>query len=207
MNSFPNAPLVTQGSIWQIDLKSGLPIDKIYFQYNPESLTRAFSLPGAEGNTSPQNKRLPRPASESITLEAELDAIDYLEKPELHQGVVEYGIQPQLAALQALINPSWEELNTTNLLAAAGSLQIIAPEQPLSLFVWGKQQIVPIKITTLGIEEQAFDQQLNPIRAKVNLTMKVLDVTDVGFTHRAGSLFMSYLKQREKIAAKRSTIL
>jgi hypothetical protein len=52
------------------------------------------------------------------------------------------------------------------------------------------------------VTEEAFDPMLNPIRAKVSLGMRVLSVDDVGFEHKGGSLFMSYLQLKEQLAAK-----
>jgi hypothetical protein len=52
------------------------------------------------------------------------------------------------------------------------------------------------------VTEEAFDPALNPIRAKVSLGMRVLTVDDVGFNHKAGTLFMSYLQVKEQLAAR-----
>ncbi len=49
------------------------------------------------------------------------------------------------------------------------------------MFAWSKTRITPVRITELEITEEAFDPQLNPIRAKVTLGMRVLSVNDVGF--------------------------
>ena len=75
-------------------------------------------------------------------------------------------------------------------------------EAPLSLFVWSKNRVLPVRITELSVTEEAFDPNLNPIRAKVSLGMQVLSIDDLGFDHRGGSLFMSYLQQKEALAAK-----
>ena len=75
-------------------------------------------------------------------------------------------------------------------------------ESPLTLFVWSKQRIVPVRLTDLSITEEAFDPNLNPIRAKVSLGMRVLSVDDLGFDHKGGSLFMVYLQQKERLAAR-----
>ena len=39
----------------------------------------------------------------------------------------------------------------------------------MPLFVFGPKRIVPVRITELSITEEAFDTNLNPIRAKVSL--------------------------------------
>ena len=45
-------------------------------------------------------------------------------------------------------------------------------------------------------------RSLNPLRAKVSLGMRVLTVTDVGFDHRAGSLYLAHHRRKEELAAK-----
>ena len=54
-------------------------------------------------------------------------------------------------------------------MANAGTLEIIPLEQPLTLFVWSKSRVVPVRLTEFSITEEAFDPNLNPIRAKVSL--------------------------------------
>ena len=50
--------------------------------------------------------------------------------------------------------------------------------------------------------EEAFDPSLNPIRAKVSLGLRVMSTDDLGFTNRGGTIFLSYLRAREGLAAK-----
>jgi len=75
-------------------------------------------------------------------------------------------------------------------------------ETPLALFVWSQRRIVPVRITEFSVTEEAFDVALNPIRVKVSLGMRVLSVDDLGFQHKGGGLFMSYLQQKEQLAAQ-----
>jgi hypothetical protein len=74
-------------------------------------------------------------------------------------------------------------------------------ESSLTLFIWSKNRIMPVRITDFSVTEEAFDPLLNPIRAKVSLGMRVLSVTDLGFQHKGGSLYMAYQQQKEKLAA------
>jgi hypothetical protein len=70
--------------------------------------------------------------------------------------------------------------------------------------VWSKQRIVPVRLTDLSVTEEAFDPNLNPLRAKVSLGLRVLSVDDLGFDQTGGSLYMAYLQNKEKLAAKAS---
>src|SRR5258708_37929232 len=101
-----------------------------------------------------------------------------------------------------LINPTIETLRADDAMANAGTLEIIPLEQPLTLFVWSKNRVVPVRLTDFSITEEAFDPNLNPIRAKVSLGMRVLSVNDIGFDHKGGSLYMSYQQQKEQLASK-----
>ena len=62
-----------------------------------------------------------------------------------------------------------------------GTLEIVPAEAPLTLFVWSKNRMLPVRITEFSITEEAFDPALNPIRAKVSLGLRVLSVNDLGF--------------------------
>jgi hypothetical protein len=75
-------------------------------------------------------------------------------------------------------------------------------ESVLTLFVWSKSRIVPVRLTEFSVTEEAFDAGLNPIRAKVSLGMRVLSVDDLGFNHKGGGIFMSYLQQKEQLAGR-----
>jgi hypothetical protein len=74
-------------------------------------------------------------------------------------------------------------------------------QAPLIILVWGRNRLVPVRLTQLSITEEAFDAALNPIRAKVTLALRVLNVNDLGFEHRGGGIFMTYLRNSERLAA------
>ena len=59
-----------------------------------------------------------------------------------------------------------------------------------------------MRLTDFSITEEAFDVQLNPIRAKVSLGLRVLNVDDLGFAAPGGQLFMSYLTNKESLASQ-----
>ena len=133
---------------------------------------------------------------ETIKLDAEIDATDQLE---LGQAA-EAGIYPQLAALEIIVYPTSAQLAANNAKAKSGTLEITPMIAPLTLFVWSKNRVVPVRITDFSITEEAFDPALNPIRAKVSLGMRVLNVDDLGFDSKGGSVYMSYQQQKERLA-------
>lgn len=205
MSGYSNSPKLLKAGIVLIDPESAQVRRIITLQYNPDSLSRSFqaqAFSSESGADRSEAMRLKGPAVESYKLEAEIDAADQLEFPEQHAATVEHGIQPQLSALELLLYPSSSQLNSNNSLANSGTLEIVPMETPLTLFVWSKTRIVPVRLTDFSITEEAFDPALNPLRAKVSIGLRVLSVDDLGFAHKGGGLFMTYLQTKESLAAK-----
>ena len=199
------SPRLVKGGLVQMDPASGRVLRVIALQYNPDTLSRTLQIQavaGGQDGVRVDALRLRGPAIETIKVEAELDATDQLEFPEQYPLAVQYGLQPQLAQLEMLVNPTVETLNADNNMATAGMLEIIPFEQPLTLFVWSASRVVPVRLTDFSITEEAFDTALNPIRAKVSLGMRVLNVDDLGFDHPGGHIFLTYLANKEQLAAQ-----
>lgn len=203
MTTFPNSPRLLKGGIVLIDPESSAVRRVIALQYNPDTLSRTLQVQsvGAESADRSEALRIKGPPTETIKLDAEIDATDQLEFPEQNATATQVGIFPQLAALETMIYPTSAQLQTNNNLAQVGTLEILPMETALMLFVWSKTRILPVRLTDFSITEEAFDAALNPIRAKVSLGMRVLTVNDLGFSHKGGGLFMSYLQQKERLAA------
>jgi hypothetical protein len=201
----PISPRLVKGGLVTLDPDTSVVVGVIALQYNPDSLSRSMqiqSLPGGTDGTRVDVLRLRGPAVETIKLEAELDATDQLEFPSQYPLAQQYGLHPQLAQLEMLINPTVETLLADDAMANAGTLEILPLEQPLTLFVWSSSRVVPVRITDLSITEEAFDPNLNPIRAKVSLGLRVLTVDDLGFEHPGGRMFMAYLTLKEALAGR-----
>jgi hypothetical protein len=206
MTTFPRSPRILRGGIVLIDPVTSAVRRIIVLQYNPDTLSRTLQVQGVgaqEGDRS-EALRLKGPPVETIKVEAEIDATDQLELPDQNRVTTQFGISPILAALETIIYPTSVQLQTNNRLAQAGTLEIAPMESSLTLFVWSKTRIVPVRVTDLSITEEAFDTALNPTRAKVSLGLRVLNVNDLGFDHKGGNLFMTYLRQKEQLAAMMS---
>ncbi len=202
MSGFSGSPRLAKGALVLVDPVSGAVRRTITLQYNPDSLARSLQIRGAgTGADRSEALRLEGPPVETIRLEAEIDATDQLEHPRDNPDTVALGVHPQLAAVEAIAYPSATTLVLNNVLAALGTIEIIPAEAPLTLFVWSAQRVLPVRITELSVTEEAFDPALNPIRAKLTLGMRVLTVDDLGFTHRGGSLFMAYVRAKERLVA------
>src|ERR1700755_470036 len=144
MATSPISPRLVKGGIVTLDPDTSAIQSVIALQYNPDSLTRTLQIqavPGGQDGVRVDALRLRGPAVETIKLEAELDATDQLEFPLQNPTAVQLGLNPQLAHLEMLINPSVETLRADDRLADSGALEIIPLEQPLTLFVWSKNRV------------------------------------------------------------------
>ncbi len=202
MTTFPNSPRLLKGGIVLIDPSTSAVLRVIALQYNPDTLTRTLQAQatGGESGDRSQALRLKGPPVETFKLDVEIDATDQLEFPEQNPNAVKLGIAPQLAALETLLYPSSGALQANNSLQSGGTLEITPVEAPLTLFVWSKQRVVPVRVTDFSITEEAFDTNLNPIRAKVSIGLRVLTVDDLGFDHKGGALYMIYQQNKERLA-------
>ena len=209
MSGFSGSPRLVKGGIVTMDPDTTALKSVIALQYNPDSLSRTLQIQavqGAQDGTRVDAMRLRGPAVETIKIDAELDATDQLEFPKKNPIAVQFGLQPQLAQLEMLVNPTVETLISDDNMANSGQLEIIPLEQPLTLFVWSKSRVVPVRITDFSITEEAFDPNLNPIRAKVSLGLRVLNIDDIGFSHPGGRMFMSYLTNKQHLASMASSV-
>lgn len=202
MANYPGAPRLVKGGIVLVNPTSGSVKRAIVLQYNPDSITRKLNAQTSGGDSGDRSEplRLKGPPIETIDLEAVVDATDYLEFPGNHPEIVRNGIQPIVSALETVLYPHTERLTQSNQLAGMGTLEIAAMESDLTLFVWAHNRIVPVRITEISITEDAFDSTLNPIRASVSLSMRVLSVDDLGFSHKGGNMYMVYQAGKEALA-------
>jgi len=191
-------PQLIRGGIVLADPGSGQVLRVIALQYNPDTLTRSFQIRGVGGDSAEftEAMRLRGPPIESIKLEAELDATDRMEAGDGSS------LHARLAQIEALVYPATGSLRANAAEAAAGSIEIVAMQAPLTLFVWSKSRVLPVRITELSVTEESFDAALNPIRAKIGLGLRVLTIDDAGIQSQAGSLFMAYLEQKEQLAGR-----
>jgi hypothetical protein len=203
MTTFPGSPRLLKGGIVLIDPSSSAVIRIIALQYNPETLSRSLQIKAlAEGGDRSDAMRITGPPVETIKVDVEIDATDQLEFPDQNPTASELGIFPQLAALETIVYPANSQIQANNRLASSGTLEIVPMETPLTLFIWSKNRVLPVRLTDFSVTEEAFDPALNPIRAKVSIGMRVLSVNDLPFEHKGSSLFMSYHQQKEALAAK-----
>ncbi len=200
MTTFPGSPRLLKGAIVGVDKMNPLA-SIIVFQYNPDTLTRrleARSSGGGEQSDRSEAYRLSGPPKETISLKIEIDASDEVDN--LNPAQLISGIHPTLAALEMLLYPKSLHVLANAILSNVGMLEIVPPEAPLTLFVWGPHRVLPVRLENFSITEQAFDAALNPIRAEVELSLRVLSYHDLQVTHPGYGLFMVHQVMKEVLA-------
>jgi hypothetical protein len=199
MTTFPGSPRLLKGAL--VGVEPVNPIASIIvFQYNPATMTRRLEArsTGSGGGDQAEVYRLTGPPKETITIKVEIDVADQLE-----QGsplAVANGIYPALSALEMLLYPSSERIIGNAITAAIGGIEIIPPEAPLTLFVWGPKRVLPVRLTSFSVTEQAYDPALNPIRAEVDLSLEVLTTSDFQVTHPGYNIYLIHQIAKEAMA-------
>jgi Contractile injection system tube protein len=199
MSTFPGSPRLQKGALIAMDPLNPL-MSVVVFQYNPETLTRTIAPQAAgEGADKGEVLRLKGPPQETMKLDIEIDATDQLEQAKA--PATSMGIYPTLASLEMMLYPKSAVVIANEVLLNLGIIEVIPPEAPLTVLVWGSKRVVPVRLTDLSITEEAFDPNLNPIRAKASLGLRVLTYEDLGLLTPGGALFMVHQRAKEAMAS------
>ena len=172
----------------------------VIFQYNPHTLTRTLQAQttGGQGGERSEALRLRGAPTEDIQVAVEIDATDQLERSDPLAATL--GIYPQLSALEMLIYPKSRLVLANTALLALGTIEVIPPQAPFTLFIWGPKRVVPVRLTQFQIVEEAYDTGLNPIRARVTLGLRVLSYNDLPLTHPGYGIFLAHQVIKETMA-------
>jgi hypothetical protein len=180
----------------------GPPPKIIVFQYNPEQLERKLENRAAEqkrgANAKENVLRVAGPPKETITLSVVLNAADQLEAND--PTVREMGLHPVLATLEMLLYPTTFQVLQNEALSNQGAAQIKPADLPLTLLVWGRSRVVPVKIESFSVTEEAFDPNLNPIQVKVELGLLVLTYLELERQSQGRDLYLAFQRQKEVLA-------
>ncbi|MEZ6242090.1 MAG: hypothetical protein R3B57_03515 [Phycisphaerales bacterium] len=208
MTTFPNSPNLLKGALIAFPSQTAVvPTSVILFQYNPQQVSRSLAQrteAGAEQSKSTAQDDAQKtlgPPEESYFLSILLDATDYLESPEQHAIVAAMGLHPVLAALEMLLYPSTTQVLLTTALSALGVAELSPQELPLVMLVFGGERVVPVRLESISVTEEAFDPLLNPIRARVDLSMKVLTYLEQPQGSVGRAAYLTYQVRKEVSAA------
>lgn len=198
MTGFPGSPKVAKGALIGLD-----PINPrasvVVFQYNPETVTRRLTAnTGQAGGAEREQLRLTGPPEENVSFDIDIDAVDQLAAGD--PTAQRQGVAPVLASLELLLYPKSALVVANAALSLLGLVEVVPPEVPLALLVWSPTRVLPVRLTDFSITEQAFDQALNPIQAKVSLSLRVLNYDDLGLASAGGALFLAHQIAKEDMA-------
>jgi len=177
-----------------------IPIPNIIiFQYNPESMSHAWTQP--ETPKAGPNQTTTNPLAvdgnpgESFSFTLSLDASDSIAEGGASGALASIsGVASRIAALEMLLFPSSDTekglLGTVTALLGGGggeqSRKVPSSTINTVLFVWGPGRIVPVRLTALTVTERLYDTFLNPVKADVQVTLRVL--TDDELKHNTDTL-------------------
>jgi hypothetical protein len=199
---FRNQPKVLRGAFVEYGLS--VPPLIVLFQFNPLELSRrrnqVFSVPAsarARGEevslrefhqgfadlTQLRDAQQVTVQPESLSFDIRLDATDRLDDGDpLTQ---QFGIAPQLATLEFMMQPKSESLFGEILEALRpGGFSFTCTEKPLLvLFIWGRKRVLPVNIDSMSIAETEFSADLRPLRATVNVDLTVIEGRNAAYTY------------------------
>jgi hypothetical protein len=208
-DEFPRSPKLLKGALAVYASHTpGTQPSLVIFQYNPAAIRRTLAdrtPPPPTGNVGAAKEDVLRvlgPPVETISMTVELAAADQLEHPDENQTVAEHGLHPALATLELIMYPPERTVQRIEQQAQQGQVEVSPADLPLVLLVWGKSRVVPVDVTGFTVAEEAFDPRLNPIRARVDLTLKVLTYIELDGKSLGHDAFLAYQKQKENLAAQ-----
>lgn len=197
MTTYPGSPRVLRGALVSVDPVTLRP-SVIPFQYNPATLTSSFQVSAATAGAEAGQRG--GPPSETVQVEIELDATDDLEA-----GRGPDTVAARIAAILGLVSPLAADVEKNLGLVAQGAIEILPPDAPILLFVFGPRRVLPVQLTELSVTEEAHDAELNPIRARVSLGLSVLRYADLSQSHPAHALSLANQVAREASARSLSS--
>lgn len=172
---------------------STLESQVVPLQYNPAMVQRTFQVAATTAGAG-AGQRTGAPV-ETVQIEIELDASKRASKD---TSVV----ASRIAAILGLVSPTSADVEKNAALAAQGMLEILPPDAPLVLFVYGPTRVQPVVLTEISVTEEAHAPDLSPIRARVSLGMQVLRYADLPAGQVAYALSLANQVTREGLAAE-----
>ncbi|MGH1377013.1 MAG: hypothetical protein ACRBCK_11775 [Alphaproteobacteria bacterium] len=202
MAESPLSVKLVKAGILLLDTVNASVVKVVPLQYNPETLSRSLQVRGggSEGGAQGDARRLSGPPVESYTVEAVWDATDRVSAQSTNDSVI-----GDLSVFETILYPESQSMADNHELANLGAWNVVPVQKPLTVFSWGNNRVMPVRITSFSVTEEAFDNALNPVRARISLGMQVLTVDELGHDSIGGTLYMAYHKQKEGLANARSS--
>ena len=199
---FRNQPRVLRGAFVEYGLS--VPPLIVLFQFNPLELSRhrsqLFSVPastrvwgeevslrqfhqGFEDLTQLREAQQVTVQPESLSFDIRLDATDRLNDGD--PLTAQFGIAPQLAMLELMVQPKSESIfgEILDALRPGGFSFTCTEKPPMVLFIWGRKRVLPVNIDSLSITETEFSADLQPLRATVGVDLTVIEGRNAAYTY------------------------
>jgi len=205
-SGYSRSPKLLKGALVEFSERFIGPIPNIIiFQYNPETLSRSLQVwqpaaeeeeegeSAAESTTQTASTAQPSDPPETFSLNLVLDATDEMETGD--PVAIVTGVADRIAAMEMLLYPQEGSLLGDLMGSISGSLSaggasiggsgggsvdtVPRGSVPILLFAWGPGRIVPVRVTSFSVEEQAFNTLLYPIRAKASIGLKIMTPDDL----------------------------
>jgi hypothetical protein len=202
MTGLSSSPKLRKAALVVMDLQN--PVSSaIVFQYNPETMSRSLQpqFTGEGAGDTTDYARVKGAPIETMQLEVEIDATDHLAAGDVISD--QFGIHPQLAQLELLLYPRSALVAWNNVQINAGSLEILPPAAPMTFLVWGLKRVIPVRLSEFSVKEEQHDANLNPIRAKVSLGLRVLSYNDLPNGGPGYYAFIAHQVAKEGLATMR----
>jgi hypothetical protein len=130
MSTYPGSSRLLKGAIVAVN-DNMQPPNVIAFRYNPEGVRRSLqpqTAGGGQGERSQLVRYIGAPV-ETFDLEIHIEGVDELVGD---QTTIQYGIHPQLAALEMLVYPGSQQVIQNDALLSSGILEIAPIAAPLT---------------------------------------------------------------------------
>lgn len=172
------------------------------FQYNPETIRRELQpqvIGGQQGDKSQASYYAGAP-TERISLELLLDCTEALGvDPAVDEGE---GLLPQLDAFEILLYPGSPKVLANTALLVAGVVEVLPYHAPSVVLVLGRGRSMPVRLTSYSVTEELINRALNPIRARVSLSVDVVTYSDVSPLHPDYARFLGHQVRKELRSAR-----
>jgi hypothetical protein len=183
---------VTRGML--VEYAVSIPPLVLSFEFNPETVSRTRTitiqrgdLPGNRGGYSFTSPLETARAAQGVAMEPEsfsvrilLDATDRMDTGD--PVATAFGVQPEIDTLRTMVEPKVQGPAGVQMLASLGAVSdraLFRREHPsVLLFVWGFY-VLPVFLTSVTIDEKAHLPSLFPLRAEANLTMQVIESSNI----------------------------
>jgi hypothetical protein len=176
-----SSPHIQKGAL-TVSGKRSDSIKPVVFQFNPETIRRIQNYSESDNNLS-----------ESIRFELVLSAMEVLEQEA--SEIFEYGIYPQLAALEELLQYQTQVRRRSWLDWLFGS-----NDDRFLAWVYG-ERVIPVKIHRMTIREVLHNHRLQPIHATMDIALRVQTARDLR-GNAAGLAALSAYKQYRQTKAE-----